>query len=130
MKTEITEHTNKNLLTFCQNAKKMILAGDYEKCKKLSCETMYEYPNAAQPHNILGIVFEKTGNHRQAMNHFRAALALDATYRPASQNLDTYGTFYSYGRCAYDEEDCQPEQPEHCCIEYDDHHIGHVVRRR
>lgn len=129
MKRTISDNQNRKLTQFCQDARKLIMAGDFEKCKEMSCETMCEYPDAAQPHNILGIILEKTGEHRLAMNHFRAALALDATYRPASQNLDTYGTFFSYGKCAYDEDDCEPEPAVNYGIEYDEHHIGRVVRR-
>ena len=41
-----------------------------------------------------------------AMKHFRAALALDPTYEPASYNLEQYGTMtLEEKHCAFDEED-------------------------
>ncbi|MPN31218.1 hypothetical protein SDC9_178692 [bioreactor metagenome] len=66
------------------------------------------------------------------MKHFRAAWALDPTYIPARQNLDCYGTFFSNGKCAYDESDYSVEEDEERKkyeIEYDKHGIGHIVRK-
>ena len=93
------------------------------------CQAMGEFPNAPEPHNLLGIVMEKEGDHAGAMKHFRAAYALDPTYLPARQNLDHYGTFYSRGGCAYDESDCPQEAPSPYEIQYDEKGIGHAVRR-
>ena len=90
---------------------------------------MGEFPNAPEPHNLLGIVMEKEGDHAGAMRHFRAAYALDPTCLPARQNLDHYGTFYSRGGCAYDESDCPQEAPSSYEIQYDEKGIGHAVRR-
>lgn len=123
-------HTQDEKLTrFCQDAKQLILAGDYEKCREMVSTIMGEYPDAPHPHNILGVLLEKTGHHADAMRHFRAALALDSTYRPASQNLETYGTFYSSGASAFDEEDCIPVHKDCCSVIFDAQNIGHVVRR-
>ena len=94
------------------------------------CQAMGQFPNAPQPHNLLGIVMEKEGDHASAMRHFRAAYALDPTYLPARQNLDHYGTFYSRGGCAYDESDCPQEAPSPYEIQYDEKGIGHAVRRK
>ena len=65
-----------------------------------------------------------------AMKHFRAAWALDPAYLPARQNLDTFGTFFSHGKSAYDESDCTEEKLEEYVTEYDANGIGHLVRRR
>lgn len=121
---------DKKLICFCNDAKHLIVEGEYKKCHDLICEVMREYPDAPQPHNILGILLEKTGHHPEAMNHFRAALALDATYRPAEENLETYGTFHCHGKCAYDEMDCEAECSKNYSIVYDDQNIGYVVRRK
>lgn len=125
-----SNETTEKLDKFCSDARNMILSGDYEACRNMICVEMGEFPDAPQPHNILGILLEKIGQHASAMKHFRAALALDAAYRPAGQNLETYGTFYAHGRCAFDESDCTPE-PSNCyTINYNDDHICQVVRRR
>ncbi len=109
MQKHIGQNQTKKLSCFCMKAKNLIVDGEYEKCHHLVCEVMREFPDAPQPHNILGILLEKTGHHPEAMNHFRAALALDATYRPAEENLESYGTFYCHGKCVYGNEN-------HTCI--------------
>ena len=94
------------LSDLCKNVRSLVACGNYDKCSALISQAMQSYPHAPQPHNLLGVVLEKKGNHILAMKHFRAAWALDPTYFPASQNLTTYGTFYSHGKDAYDESDC------------------------
>lgn len=62
-----------------------------------------------------------------AMKHFRAAWALDPTYLPARQNMDS---FYPSDKWAYNESDCpQEKKNDKYKVEYDTHGIGHVVRR-
>ena len=92
----------------CRTVKDLVAGGDYEKSTELVLQAMKDYPDAPQPHNLLGILQEKEGEHLSAMRHFRAARELDPTYMPASENLNTYGTFFSRGSCAYDESDCTP----------------------
>lgn len=89
----------------CSSIKKLVLNKEYKKCEDILYKAMEEYPHAPHPHNLLGIVLEKTGNHILAMKHFRAAWALDPTYRPANHNLEIYGTFFNYGECAFAESD-------------------------
>lgn len=81
--------------------------GKFKECEKAIYRAMYKYPHAAAPHNLLGIYLEKTGNHIEAMRHFRAACDLEPTYLPAEQNLIVYGTFCP-GRkvCAFNLKDC------------------------
>lgn len=104
----LTKHNRekKAMLTLCSQARQFILTADYARCYETICEAMEKYPDSPHPHNLLGILLEKTGQHEEAMRHFRAAYALDPTYMPARQNLETYGTFYSVGKCAFDETDC------------------------
>lgn len=130
MLSALLNKQDKKLSQFCINARKLIMERDYEKCYEMTCAMMSEYPDAPQPHNILGILLEKTGHHPAAMNHFRAALVLDATYRPAIENLDTYGTFHSSGKCVFDETECTQEDENCYTIVYDDQNIGRVVRRK
>ena len=130
-KPEISEN---DLEALCNTARKLIGIQAYQQCEGMLCDAMGKYPHAPQPHNLIGILLEKTGDHLAAMKHFRAAWALDPTYTPARQNLECYGTFFSSGRCAYDESDC-PSEDEHRSpgnfkIMYDAHRIGHVVGRR
>ena len=68
--------------SLCNSARTYIMAGNYESGMELICQYMEQYPHAPQPHNLLGIVMEKTGKHHAAMKHFKAALALDPEYLP------------------------------------------------
>ncbi len=101
----ILDH-NADLNKLCETARHLIACGDFDRCNDLVLQAMKDYPDAPQPHNLLGILREHEGEHLSAMRHFRAARELDPTYTPASQNLNTYGTFYSWGKCAFDENDC------------------------
>lgn len=49
---------------------------------------LLEYPNCAEPHNLLGIWYELHGNYELAKKHYRAGYALDPSYLPASNNLE------------------------------------------
>lgn len=80
-----------------------------QEYKAMIYEIMGKFPHSPQPHNLLGLLFEKEGNHIMAMKHFRAAYALDPTYLPVRHNLDKFGTFYNSGSCAFDESDCMQE---------------------
>lgn len=117
------------LNNLCAQVRTMVAHKEYEQCESLIYKAMVRYPHAPQPHNLLGVLLEKEGNHSEAMRHFRAAWALDATYTPASENLKTYGTFYSSGKCAFDESDCMPAQPQRCAVAYDACRISRVARR-
>lgn len=89
----------------CTSIKKLVAQKEYKNCEKMIRKAMRDYPHAPHPHNLLGIVLEETGNHLLAMKHFRAAWALDPTYRPANYNLESFGTFFSLESCAFDEND-------------------------
>ena len=104
--------TNDELKELCSTVRTNVNKGEYDQCIDLICNAMCIYPSAPQPHNLLGIILEKSGDHLTAMKHFRAAWALDPSYRPAAQNLSTYGTFFSNGMSAFDESDCPDKKKE------------------
>lgn len=136
---------NDELDQLCVLVKALVAEKAFDYCIDLICEAMGKNPHAPHPHNLLGIVLEKQGDHLKAMKHFRAAWALDPSYAPASHNLSTYGTFFTSGKCAFDENDV-PSIPladveiiydkrgighveSKTKIEYDQNGIGHAVRR-
>lgn len=129
MMTQEVTSRGMQLQALCDGVRKYVGTRNYEKCVTMISEAMGKFPNAPEPHNLLGIVMEKEGDHAGTMKHFRAAYALDPTYIPARQNLELYGTFYSCGKCAFDESDCPEESPSPYDIEYDEKGIGHAVRR-
>lgn len=112
MKNAHTNETYMELEQLCVLVRAFVYEGSYDSCMEPICKAMERFPDAPHPHNLLGILLEKKGNHSAAMKHFRAASALDPTYLPVRQNLETYGTFYSRGTCAFDESDV-PESSEY-----------------
>lgn len=129
MKTQKIPEDIEELNSICEIIRKLISAGDYESCTKIILSAMSKYPHAPQPHNLLGILLEKQGDHLAAMKHFQAASALDATYQPAQQNLSSFGTFFSYKKYAFDENDCPTKNRKDYEIKYDSCGIGHLTRR-
>ena len=101
---EITRCAELNEL--CERARDMVHYKNFGECIDMLRKAMAEYPSAPQPHNLLGIVLEKRGDHLDAMKHFRAAWALDPTYDPSSRNMERYSSFQTSMKDAYDECDC------------------------
>lgn len=129
MKEKFENPIPNELEELCATVRERVLAKDYDACIPAICEAMENHPHAPHPHNLLGIVMEKLGDHFSAMKHFRAAWALDPTYLPANHNLNTYGTFFSNGTCAFDESDVPPPPPSTIEIVYDERGIGHAVNK-
>jgi len=61
---------------------------EFEKSYKAIINAININPNAPEPHNLLGIWYEFKNNNDLARKHYRAAYALDPTYKPASENLE------------------------------------------
>ena len=120
----------KRLAFLCNSVRTLSNNGRFDECKDIIYSSMSEFPDNPEPHNLLGIVLEKTGEHMKAMSHFRAAWALDPTYEPAINNLNTFGNLMSFGALAYDLSDCSKKGDSDIQIQYDENGIGHVVRRR
>ena len=96
-----------NLMPVIVQAKEQIRERRYEECEAMLCAAMFEYPHDAIPHNLMGLLLESKGFHADAMKHFRAAYALDPSYKPAKWNLDCFGSFTMHQQCAYFENDCE-----------------------
>lgn len=119
------------LQALCDRARALIKNQELVDCEKLIRDAMARYPHKPEPNNLLGILMEKQGDHVLAMKHFRAAWALDPTYRPARQNLECYGSFSLVETVAFDENDCLPAPlVDRFKIEYDARGVGHAVRRK
>ena len=85
----------------------------FSEAEDEAAQAMAAAPHDAQPHNLMGIIAESRNDHVQAMKHFRAAWALDPTYRPARINMERYGSFSGQmPRPVYDETECAPDPAE------------------
>jgi len=113
----------------CCEVRVLVQRKDYAECERRISNAMAKCPHAPEPNNLLGILLEKQGYHLLAMKHFRAAWALDPSYRPARQNLDRYASFYAHEAAAYDESDLKEElPPRNIEIVYDELGIGYVIK--
>ncbi|NCB32343.1 MAG: hypothetical protein EOM64_00430 [Erysipelotrichia bacterium] len=88
-------------------ARHMMDRKEYRQCEQLLKKSMAECPDDAVPHNLMGLLYEKQNNHIGAMKHFRAAWALDPTYRPALMNLDNFGTVHANQTYVFSEDQIQ-----------------------
>ncbi len=119
-----------DLQALCSEVRALVERREYAECEKRIYDAMGRYPHAPEPHNLLGVLLEKQGDHLLAMKHFRAAWALDPAYRPVRQNLDHYASFYGCEAAAFDESDVKDEAPlAKVDIAYDERGIGHVAKR-
>ncbi len=106
MKPENEAEELRGLASLSSAAKDLISKQDYRDCREQIATAMSLYPNAPQPHNLMGVLLEAMGDHVGAMKHFRASWALDPTYLPTRYNLERYASLYPQGACSYDENDC------------------------
>lgn len=90
------------LIDECKTA---ILEGDTTKAEKLVGLAFELINNSPKVHNILGIIAEVKNDKTLAISHYRAALGLDASYKPAIKNLEkmtTYGYYYKIENLYFD----------------------------
>ena len=55
------------------NVREMMAKRELRECEKIIRQAMSDYPDNAIPHNLMGLLYEKKGDHLGAMKHFRAA---------------------------------------------------------
>lgn len=101
------KNENEEMQRLCDFVRENAGKHNYALCKQKIIHAMSEFPHAAEPHNLMGIVLEQEGDHTTAMRHFRAAWELDPSYLPTRENLETCGAFPRNGRYVFDENDCE-----------------------
>ena len=70
------------------NAIELLKSRSFNSGYKLITNALLLDPDAPEPHNLLGILAELKGDDSIARKHYRAAYALDPTYKPACRNLE------------------------------------------
>jgi uncharacterized protein HemY len=68
---------------------------DYTDALKYITDAISVNQNQPEAHNLLGVLAEKRREYELALRHYRAACALDPSYKPANRNLDRITSFYS-----------------------------------
>ena len=106
---------------------------DYPAAKEYLKYAMFENENnnAPEVHNLYGVLAEFTGDLSLAGKHYRAAYALDPTYKPASRNLERITSFYFIPRDTKPDFGDKPETKEiiNYILEFDNRNIGHLRKR-
>ena len=119
---------NEELTQLCRQARQMTEDGELDACETLLGEAMRNHPHAPEPHNLLGMLLERRGDHLTAMKHFRAAQALDPAYEPSAHNLEVYGGFFTNRRQgAWSWQDCGREETARCALVYDSCGVGRIA---
>jgi len=86
-------------------SKKCIIDKDFQKAKEYLKKAIAENVDSPEPHNLLGILSEFEGDLSTARKHYRAALELDPTYKPADENLERTTRFkYSKDGINFDDD--------------------------
>lgn len=112
-------------------AKKALKAGDYIFAEENIKKAMIENPHSPSVHNLYGILEELLKEDNLAHKHYRAAYALDPTYKPASRNLERITAFEVRNSKKHIDFGDEPEDEEDTIyiIEYDQNHVGHLRKK-
>lgn len=84
------------LRMYMKDAVSKLKNNEYEESYKLIMKAINIDPNAAEPHNLLGIWYEFKGENDLARKHYRISYVLNPTYKPASVNLERVSTLFPY----------------------------------
>lgn len=76
-------------------ATKKLRNNSFDESYKIIKNALCENPDAPEPHNLIGLWYEKNRNYNLARKHYRAAYALDPTYKSAIVNLERVCTMFS-----------------------------------
>src|SRR4030042_2142729 len=94
---KLKESEVKSFKDYLEYSKKCIFEKNYEKAKEYLKKAISEDLEAPEPQNLLGVLAEFEGDLLAAGRHYRAALELDPTYKPAIENLER-GTRFKYSK--------------------------------
>nr|WP_320024455.1 hypothetical protein [uncultured Acetobacterium sp.] len=112
-------------------AKKALEEGDYILAEEKIKKAMNGNPHSPISHNLYGILEELLKEDNLAHKHYRAAYALDPTYKPAIRNLERIAAFDARkNKMPIDFGDEPVEEEEDLyIIEYDKNHVGHLRKK-
>lgn len=103
---------------------------NYESARDYIFKGMMIDDSAPEIHNLLGILYELNKNIDLAHKHYSAAYSLNATFKPARNNLERISDFsYKYSICNIDygnnEENIEKQL---YTVTYDENNIGKFVK--
>ena len=115
-----------NLDELSVSVKKLACEHQYADAEALAIKAMAEYPDSPIPHNLYGIILDKLGQHLKALRHYRAANALDPTYKPAVLNLNIKPSLFSEPTYVYTENECKEAKPSHYELYFNEKGVGQL----
>lgn len=112
-------------------AKKALKEGEYLLAEEKMKKAMNEDPHSPIVHNLYGILEELIKEDNLAHKHYRAAYALDPTYKPAQRNLERISTFGKQTAKRSIDFGDEPDEDEEALyvVEYDKNHVGHLQKK-
>jgi len=112
-------------------AKNALKEGQYPLAEEKIKEAMLENPHSPIVHNLYGILEELLKEDNLAHRHYRAAYALDPSYKPAVRNLERITIFQERPSKKHIDFGDEPEKEDEnlYVIEYDKNHVGHLRKK-
>jgi DNA-binding NtrC family response regulator len=96
----------KTFQEYLEFGKKCILEKNFDKAKEYLKKAIAENLEAPEPQNLIGVLYEYGDDILTAGKHYRVALELDPTYKPALENLERVTRFrYSKDGLRFGDED-------------------------
>lgn len=116
---------------YIASVKKALMEGDYILAEERIKEAMNKHPHSPMVHNLYGILEELLKEDNLAHKHYRAAYALDPTYRPAIRNLERIAAFNTRKNKMHIDfgDESAEEEDDLYMIEYDKNHVGHLWKK-
>jgi len=81
-----------------EQAKAAVEAYDFQSAASWAQAAVAQDTSRAEAFNLLGVLLERSGGRLEAQRYYRAALALDPTYKPAWNNLNRSTQTWPGGR--------------------------------
>ncbi|HEY5555522.1 hypothetical protein [Acetobacterium sp.] len=112
-------------------AKNALKEGNYPWAEEKIKQAMFENPHSPIVQNLYGILEELLKEDNLAHRHYRAAYALDPSYKPAIRNLERITIFEEYPSKRHIDFGDEPEKEDEnlYVIEYDENHVGHLRKK-
>lgn len=106
LKMEQEERELNSFTDFFNFAKSFINKRDFKKAVEYLEKAISMDSSKPEPYNLLGVIYEMEGEMDKARKMYRAALAIDPSYKPADENLERVIQFnYSPGEYNLGDED-------------------------
>jgi DNA-binding response OmpR family regulator len=102
---DIDDEGKVNYLSLFELTKRYITDRDFKTARVIAGKAVASDPGKPDAYNLLGILFEIEGDWLEAQKFYRAALAIDATYKPAQANLERTSSFRKLGKVDFGQDE-------------------------